>query len=125
MTGVLAVLRHVRFSDGTRLPADPPRDTRDPRAIACRDHRTGCDCREADLCEAITEARSEAHHAFRAETHLRAVLRLHAPRLRRWVTGTGCSTCLDPWPCPTWSLASSGLPEREREQQLREAESRI
>lgn len=32
-----------------------PRDTRDPRWMACLDHRTACDCREAEHAEQLNE----------------------------------------------------------------------
>lgn len=49
----------IGFYDGTRVAYDVPKDTRDPRFTACRDHHPACDCREADLAEGISELRGE------------------------------------------------------------------
>ena len=46
----------------------PPRDTCDPRARACTDHRVACDCREAEFAENANEGRMErlsVRQAFR------------------------------------------------------------
>ncbi len=49
----------VRFTDGTTSDYKPPFLTVDPRAIACTEHRVGCDCREAWLREDILEWKIE------------------------------------------------------------------
>ena len=40
----------------------PPRDTTDPRARACTDHRVACDCREAVWAEYHSENVAERRH---------------------------------------------------------------
>ena len=40
----------------------PPRDTTDPRARACTDHRVACDCREAEWAEYRSESVAERRH---------------------------------------------------------------
>jgi hypothetical protein len=57
-TALVGPLPSVRFRDGTVLPADPPHDTCDPRWAACAEHRTACDCREAELNEDRAEYRA-------------------------------------------------------------------
>lgn len=57
-TALVGPLPVVRFHDGTVLAADPPRDTCDPRWEACTEHRTACDCREAELNEDRNEYRA-------------------------------------------------------------------
>lgn len=49
----------IHFQDGTKVAYEPPRDTRDKRYSACRDHHAACDCREALLAEEIGEMRGE------------------------------------------------------------------
>ena len=39
-----------------------PKNTMDIRYVACGDHRTACDCREAELAEELSELRSERDH---------------------------------------------------------------
>lgn len=58
-TALVGPLPTVRFHDGTRLAADPPRNTLDPRYTTCVQHRTACDCREAELNETAAELRGE------------------------------------------------------------------
>ena len=48
----------VRFHDGTRLAYTPPRDTCDPRYVACTEHHVACDCREAEFAEQLAEFRN-------------------------------------------------------------------
>lgn len=49
----------VWFVDNTFQPYTPPRDTCDLRYAACREHRTACDCREAQFAEHIREQSME------------------------------------------------------------------
>ncbi|WP_280201897.1 hypothetical protein [Nocardia cyriacigeorgica] len=50
----------VRFrGQPVAVSSSPPRDTRDPRYLACTDHRLACDCREAEQNEQLTEYRIE------------------------------------------------------------------
>lgn len=49
----------VRFADGSTVDYRPPINTVDPRYAACKEHRVGCDCREADLREDIVDNRAE------------------------------------------------------------------
>ncbi|MEV0313575.1 hypothetical protein [Nonomuraea fuscirosea] len=46
-----------------------PKNTMDIRYVACGDHRTACDCREAELAEEIAELRSERDHLLRVLGH--------------------------------------------------------
>jgi hypothetical protein len=55
---------YVLFHDDTRVDYDPPRNTMDPRYVACTKHQVACDCREAEYNEEIDELRSE-YFAFR------------------------------------------------------------
>jgi len=60
----IAVRTVVRFGFGRHAVSLPiaaplPRDTRDPRAGACIQHRTACDCREALFAEDRAELRGE------------------------------------------------------------------
>jgi hypothetical protein len=49
----------VRRRDGTVLTVDTPRNTLDPRYVLCHgQHRTGCDCYEAERNEELNEYRS-------------------------------------------------------------------
>jgi hypothetical protein len=57
-TALVGPLPTVRFHDGTVFAADPPADTCDPRWKACTEHRTACDCREAELNEDRAEYRA-------------------------------------------------------------------
>ena len=43
-----------------------PRDTTDPRYLACTDHHLACDCREAEQNEQINEFRAEFNMLRRA-----------------------------------------------------------
>lgn len=70
----------VRFYDGTRIVADPPRNTLDPRFIACTDHHLACDCREAEMNESLSEYR-EMYLAV--EKAAREILNGHATKARR------------------------------------------
>ena len=65
----LAVRHTVRFGGGARpavtlpLHAPLPKDSLDPRWKACVQHRTACDCREAQLAEQLAEYRAELREA--------------------------------------------------------------
>ena len=94
-TELVGPLPTVTFHGGPqRAPGDtpkvayvPPRNTTDPRYARCTDHRVGCDCREAELAEAIAEWRAEYEylkdavfrhthgHATRAEFYRREFVR--------------------------------------------------
>lgn len=63
MAAELTHWKGVRFQDGTRISGEPPRDTLDIRYAACHDHRTACDCREAELSEQLREYASELKKA--------------------------------------------------------------
>jgi hypothetical protein len=65
----------VRFRDDSEQPYEPPKNTIDPRWEACTDHRTACDCREAEWNEEVQEYRAE-YTSFRAA--LKAALVGHA-----------------------------------------------
>ncbi|MGR6915376.1 hypothetical protein ACU635_14120 [[Actinomadura] parvosata] len=52
-----------------------PKNTMDIRYVACGDHRTACDCREAELSEEISELRWERDRVLRV---LREELATHA-----------------------------------------------
>lgn len=58
---VVAIPRALKtYFDGATEAAvvyTPPRDTTDPRARACSDHRVACDCREAEFAEHRSETR--------------------------------------------------------------------
>ncbi|OZE98105.1 hypothetical protein [Rhodococcoides fascians] len=55
------------FRDGQHpVPHPPPRDTMDPRYLACTNHHLACDCREAMHAEAMGERIAEAHDLMRA-----------------------------------------------------------
>jgi hypothetical protein len=49
----------VLFRDGTRVNAEPPQSTMDPRYVACTEHRLACDCREAEYAEEVSEYSGE------------------------------------------------------------------
>ncbi len=56
-TELVGPIRTTRLRDGTRLTAGP-RDTMDPRYMLCHgEHRTGCDCYEAERNEQLNEYR--------------------------------------------------------------------
>jgi len=78
-----------------------PRDTTDPRWQACHEHRTACDCREAEWAEQLAELRSEAHLVRLMEEAIDAVLAIH----RKGDHG-GCRGCLHRYPCPTRNLVA-------------------
>jgi len=40
------------------LAYTPPRDTCDPRYVACTEHHVACDCREAEFAEQLAEFRN-------------------------------------------------------------------
>ncbi|WP_336214743.1 hypothetical protein [Nonomuraea sp. LPB2021202275-12-8] len=52
-----------------------PKNTMDPRWLACANHHTACDCREAELAEDLAELRWERDHMLRV---LREELTGHA-----------------------------------------------
>ncbi|MEV6154965.1 hypothetical protein AB0L53_31950 [Nonomuraea sp. NPDC052129] len=66
----LAVRHVVRFNRATwRSPRAEislilplPKNTMDPRWLACTNHHTACDCREAELAEELNEVRVELRH---------------------------------------------------------------
>ena len=59
-------LQRVRFADGSEVAADVPRDTLDPRWVACAGHHLACDCREAEFSEYQCEARGDREMVLRA-----------------------------------------------------------
>lgn len=65
-----------------------PRDTRDPRYAACVNHRTACDCREAELSELINELRGELRLVERA---VNTVLAGHVTG--SWLGAAGVCLC--------------------------------
>jgi hypothetical protein len=85
-----------------------PRNTLDPRWEACRDHRTACDCREAEAAEETGELRSYAAQATLMEQAIDAVLAVHVRG--RYETCRGCGYR---FPCPTRNLLAP-LSWRER-----------
>jgi hypothetical protein len=68
-TELVGPVRVMRLRDGTVLTVDVPRDTLDPRYMLCHgQHRTGCDCYEAERNEELNEYRAmwqEARDAAR------------------------------------------------------------
>ena len=58
----------------------PPRNTGDPRARACANHRVACDCREAEWAEYLSENRLAWRELQEAA---REILRGHATRTYR------------------------------------------
>lgn len=62
----------VVFADGSISDYKPPVNTSDPRYAACTEHRTGCDCREANLREDIADTRAEWEGARKALTEVLA-----------------------------------------------------
>lgn len=58
-TDLVGPLPTIRFHDGARQTYDVPKDTMDPRYVACTEHRPACDCREAELSENAAELRGE------------------------------------------------------------------
>jgi hypothetical protein len=58
-TALVGPVSRVWFVDGSFLPFTPPRDTCDIRYAACREHRTACDCREAQFAERVREQAME------------------------------------------------------------------
>ncbi|MEU6783436.1 hypothetical protein ABZ912_29935 [Nonomuraea angiospora] len=65
--------RAPRFEVPLALPL--PKNTMDPRYMACMHHHLACDCREAELAENLAELRWERDHMLRA---LREELAGHA-----------------------------------------------
>jgi len=104
-TALVGPLPQVSFADGTRAVYTPPRDTCDPRAGACTEHRTACDCREALFAEQRQETRAAYEEANRTEQAMQAVARLHRRTDNQYV-GTRCDECSKPWPCPTWRIVA-------------------
>lgn len=80
--------------DPTTVVYTPPRDTMDPRYVACTEHRVACDCREAEWAEWRQEIRY-------AENELRAAITevLAGHPTRQWsddgntFTGCMCTGC--------------------------------
>lgn len=102
MSGVLVgPLPTVQFRGGARVVADPPRSTLDLRWVACSDHHTACDCREAELNEQLSECRAEAEIDRRTDEAVTAVLRIHTETPGR---GGYCRGCHNQHPCPTRTL---------------------
>ena len=63
-TKEIAIRHVVHFGEGRRrmslpLAAPLPRNPVDPRYVACVQHRTACDCREARLAEDRSELQAE------------------------------------------------------------------
>jgi hypothetical protein len=50
---------HEHFGPKAWAIYTPPRDTCDPRYVACTDHHPACDCREAEMAENVKELRYE------------------------------------------------------------------
>ena len=57
MTALVGPLPTIRFYDGTRIVYTVPQDTCDIRSYTCTEHRTACDCREAEFAEEVRELR--------------------------------------------------------------------
>lgn len=93
-TALVGPLRRIHFRDGTRMVADPPRNTMDARWQACTDHHLACDCREAELAEEIAE-----QHAVRGEVEKAAQRVLAGHRIDAWsadgsrFAGCECTGC--------------------------------
>lgn len=68
----------------------PPRDTCDPRARACTDHRVACDCREAEFAEYASESRGEWRHLRKV---FREVLAGHPTRTFSDTSPCQCTGC--------------------------------
>jgi hypothetical protein len=80
----------IRFRDGSRLVADPPKNTIDPRWRTCTDHRTGCDCREAEL----NEDRQEWRNMYReVEQAAQKILAGHPTWNDEGTGGCACTGC--------------------------------
>lgn len=71
-TALVGPLPTVRFQDGTRIVADPPKNTLDSRYEFCTDHHTACVCREAELNETIAEYRALYREAVDAVNEILA-----------------------------------------------------
>lgn len=100
MTGrLVGPLPTVRFRDGARIVADPPRSTMDLRYVVCSDHRTACDCREAELSEQLADLRYDRDEATRVEQAIAATLRIHSRNQAGY-----CRGCHNHHPCPTRTL---------------------
>lgn len=56
----------VHFHDGSRMTYAPPKDTCDARYKTCVHHRVGCDCREAEFAEEISELRVQIRGTVQA-----------------------------------------------------------
>lgn len=89
----IAVRHVVRFGyRATRvdlpLPSPLPKNTLDPRYVACVQHRTACDCREAEHAENIAELKAE-HQAIKQA--FEELLRGHAT----WVEPPGRNGLFD------------------------------
>lgn len=65
-TELVGPLPSVRFHDGLSVAYVPPKDTCDARYKACTQHRTACDCREAEFAEDRAEAVYERNRTFDA-----------------------------------------------------------
>lgn len=71
MASMEIAIRHtVRFGMCGKvevpLSVPLPENTLDPRYVACTNHRTACDCREAEHAETRAEFRAEMRHIKRA-----------------------------------------------------------
>lgn len=75
----------VRFK-GVRAVADPPQSTLDRRWDACTEHHLACDCREAEMNEALSEYSGELRAADEAS---RRILTGHPTRLHVLDPATG------------------------------------
>ena len=94
MGELVGPIRWVRFHDGQKLRADLPRNSLDPRYIACGNHRFACDCREAEIAEQMHEDRWELDNARKV---FNEILAGHAT----FATADGEVTCQ----CPGCQIA--------------------
>jgi hypothetical protein len=76
----------VWFHDGTKQAYTPPRNTIDPRYVACGAHHPACDCREAEFAEQLAEYRAQINEIEKAAER---VLAGHAAYSWRRDPGTG------------------------------------
>lgn len=96
-TALVGPLPTVRFHDGVRLVADPPKDTTDPRWSACVEHRTACDCREAELNEDRAEYRAMYNEVRQAAERILAGHPTWADDNETACDCTGCRIVRETW----------------------------
>lgn len=69
-TALVGPLPTIRFHDGTKIAYTVPRDSMDPRYVACTNHHPACDCREAERAEDVGEHRAAMDDARQIIAHL-------------------------------------------------------